>query len=101
MFKDIYFGVQIALLILSGCAASDFCYRGILPWIYAAVIIIACAMSLYSPVMCYLRVGKRHAKSEYDENLKMYLNFLRMKDAVERRKSIEQQRHYKAEYHNV
>ena len=64
MLKDIYFGVQGALLILSGCAASDFCYRGILPGIYAAVIIIACAMSLYSSVMCYLRVGKKKQKSE-------------------------------------
>ena len=60
MLKDIYFGVQGALLILSGCAASDFCYRGILPGIYAAVIIIACVMSLYSSVMCYLRTGKKH-----------------------------------------
>ena len=60
MLKEIYFGVQIALLILSGCAASDMCYRGILSGIYAAVIIIACAMSLYSSVMCYLRTGKKH-----------------------------------------
>ena len=89
MLKDIYFSVQLVLLFLSGCAASDMCYKGGLKGIYAAVIIIACAMSLYSSVMCYLRVGKRHAKSEYDETLKMYLNFLRMKDAVERRKSIE------------
>ena len=73
MLKDIYFGVQIVLLILSGCAASDMCYRGILPGIYAAVIILACVMSLYSSVVCYLRMEK----------------------------SIEQQRHYKAEYHNV
>ena len=62
MLKDIYFGVQGALLILSGCAASDFCYRGILPGIYAAVIIIACVMSLYSSVMCYQRTGKKRTK---------------------------------------
>ena len=60
MLKDIYFSVQGALLILSGCAASDMCYRGELKGIYAAVIIIACAMSLYSSVMCYLRTGKKH-----------------------------------------
>ena len=60
MFKDIYFGVQIALLILSGCAASDMWYRDILPGVYAAVIIIACVMSAYSAVMCCLRVGKKH-----------------------------------------
>ena len=59
MLKDIYFGVQIALLILAGCSASDMCYRGILPGIYAAVIIIACAMSVYSSFVCYLRTGKK------------------------------------------
>lgn len=59
MLKDIYFGVQIALLILAGCAASDMCYRGILPGIYAAVIIMACVMSLYSSGMCYSRTGKK------------------------------------------
>ena len=60
MLKDIYFGLQIALLFLSGCVASDMCYQGELKGIYAAVIIIACAMSLYSSVMCYLRTGKKH-----------------------------------------
>lgn len=60
MLKEIYFGVQIALLILSGCAASDMCYHGELKGIYAAVIIAACVMSAYSAVMCYLRVGKKH-----------------------------------------
>ena len=64
MLKEIYFGVQGALLILSGCAASDFCYRGILPRIYAVIIIIACVMSLYSSVIWYLRVGKKKQKSE-------------------------------------
>lgn len=64
MLKDIYFGVQIALLILSGCAASDMCYRGILPGIYAAVIIIACVMSAYSSVMCYLRIGKKKGEGK-------------------------------------
>ena len=59
MIKDIYFGVQIALLILAGCATSDMCYRGELKGIYAAVIIIACVMSAYSAVMCYLRTGKK------------------------------------------
>lgn len=31
MIKDIYFGVQGALLFLAGCAASDMWYRGVLP----------------------------------------------------------------------
>lgn len=60
MLKDIYFGVQIALLILSGCAASDMCYRGILPGVYATVIIIACVMSLYSSFVMYQRTENKH-----------------------------------------
>lgn len=101
MLKDIYFGVQDALLILAGCAAFDMWYRGILPRIYAAVIILACAMSLYSSVVCYLRTEKKQEKSELERNREMYLEFLKRKDAEEWRKSIEQQRHYKAEHHNV
>ena len=64
MLKDLYFGVQIALLILSGCAASDMCYQDELKGIYAAVIIIACAMSLYSSVMCYLRLSKKKGEGK-------------------------------------
>lgn len=59
MLKDIYFGVQIALLILSGCVTSDMCYQGELKGIYAAVIIIACAMSLYSSIMFFVRSEKQ------------------------------------------
>lgn len=59
MLKDIYFGVQIALLILAGCAASDMWCRGILPGVYAAVIIIACVMALYSSFVLYLRTEKK------------------------------------------
>ena len=61
MLKDIYFGVQIALLILSGCVASDMCYRGILPKVYAAVIIAACVMALYSSVVI---VSRNHHKED-------------------------------------
>lgn len=64
MFKDIYFGVQIALLILAGCGASDLWYRGILPGIYAAVIIAACVMPLYSSFVLYQRAEK---KAEWNE----------------------------------
>ena len=64
MLKEIYFSVQLVLLFLSGCAASDMCYQGELKGIYAAVIIIACVMSAYSAVMCYLRIGKKKQKSE-------------------------------------
>ncbi len=60
MLRDIYFGVQGALLILSGCAASDFCYRGILPKVYAALIIAACVMALYSSFVLCGRTGKKH-----------------------------------------
>lgn len=55
MLKEIYFGVQIALLILSGSVASDMCYRGELKGIYAAVIIIACLMALYSSMAFFIR----------------------------------------------
>ncbi len=61
MLKDIYFGVQTALLFLSGCAAFDFCYKGVLPAVYAAVIIIACVMSLYSSVVL---VSRNHNKED-------------------------------------
>ncbi len=60
MLKDIYFGVQSALLFLSGCAAFDFCYKGMLPAVYAAVIIIACVMSLYSSFVLRQRTEKKH-----------------------------------------
>lgn len=58
MLKEIYFGLQIALLFLSGCAACDMWYRGILPGVYAAVIIIACIMSLYSSLVFYSRTSE-------------------------------------------
>lgn len=60
MLKDIFFGVQTALLFLSGCAAFDFCYKGMLPVVYAAVIIIACVMSLYSSFVLHQRTEKKH-----------------------------------------
>ena len=59
MLKDIYFGVQIALLILAGCVTSDKCYHGELRGIYAAVIIIACVMSLYSSIIFFARREKQ------------------------------------------
>lgn len=59
MLKDIYFGVQGALLFLAGCAASDMWYRGVLPGIYAVVIIIACIMSLYSSMVLFIRSEKQ------------------------------------------
>lgn len=64
MLKDIYFSVQLVLLFLSGCAASDMCYQGELKGIYAAVIIAACVMSAYSSVMCYLRIGKKKGEGK-------------------------------------
>ena len=60
MLKEIYFGVQIALLILAGCVTSDKCYHGELRGIYAAVIILACVMSVYSSLVLYLRTEKKH-----------------------------------------
>ena len=64
MLKEIYFGVQLTLLILSGCAASDMWYRGILPVAYAAVIIIACVMALYSSFVLYQRTEQKAERNE-------------------------------------
>ena len=58
MLKELFFGVQTALLFLSVCAAVDFCYRGMLPVVHAAVIIIACVMSFYSSSAFYSRTSK-------------------------------------------
>ena len=60
LIKDIYFGLQIALLILSGCAAYDLWYKGILPGVYSVIIIIACVMALYSSFVLYQRTEKKH-----------------------------------------
>lgn len=58
MLRDIFFGLQTALLFLSVCAASDFCYRGLIPVVHTAVIIIACVMSFYSSSVFYSRTNK-------------------------------------------
>ena len=60
MIKDIYFGVQIALLFFAGGFTYDWWYKGALPGIHSALIIIACVMAIYSSVQFYLRIkGKR------------------------------------------
>ena len=60
MLKDIYFGVQGALLFLAGCGAYDLWYKGTLPGVHAIVIILACVMALYSSFVLYLRTEKKH-----------------------------------------
>lgn len=62
MIKDIFFSVQLVLLVLSGCGASDLWYKGELDGINAVIIIIACVMSAYSAVMCYLRTSTNRGK---------------------------------------
>lgn len=64
MLKDIYFGVQGALLILAGCAASEMCYGGILSKVYAALIIAACVMALYSSFALCGRMEKKPKRNE-------------------------------------
>lgn len=58
MVKDLYYSLQIALLILAGCGAFDSWYRGELAGVTAAVIIIACVMAIYSATVFYLRTTK-------------------------------------------
>ena len=58
MVKDLYFGLQIALLILAGCGAYDSWYRGELAGTTAAVTIIACVMAVYSATVFCLRTTK-------------------------------------------
>ena len=64
MLREIYFSLQGALLFFSGCGASDLWYRGILPGVYAIVIISACVMALYSSLVLYQRTEKKGDDSD-------------------------------------
>lgn len=55
MLKDLYFGVQIALLFFACGMTADLCHNGKIEKVYAAVIIIACIMALYTSKEYYKR----------------------------------------------